>query len=1312
MKKCLVLAVVMGICAGDVWGLKGKERSSDLRQGLFVRERNRERNFGTDSLARQYEERTKKAKRRAGPGRNAFIQAQTGTKITEHQLNLAFDGLASNGILFLSDRDGQFDLYKMNQDGTSKTRLTNDSCLEYEAKVSSSGNKIAYITWDSSNQSYVYVMNADGTGKTEIASSSNDMWLVDDCWSPNSEWLIYESDESSWVAKVDGSIKNELEENVWDWTWSPDSDWIAYSCMDTNELNDYPCGIYKVAPTGGTPIALVTSTQGSFSNPTYSPDGTWIAYSYGGYPGGIYKVASAGGTPIALATSTQGSFSNPTYSPDGAWIAYSYYENNAHSLCTINVQDSTQIEIATSDWLDFLWSANSQWILYETEEAGLWSAKPDGTAKNRLTLTSPEWFFFLSGSSKVAYTNWKDIYVISTTGGNPINLTDNPCSVGINMEPKWSPDGSKMAYTSLPNKDASGILWGIGIWVMDKNGGNKKEIGTLTTDWWEEFVWSSDGDWIGYKNENGIYKLSSNGGTPIPVVTVTTGWISDLIWPKNDWIAYSYDDWQNNRGIYKVSSDGGTLTALASSTQGSFQGLTSSTDGDWIAYSYSSRVSNERYVYKLPFIGGSPTALASSTQGLFDSPVWSPDGNWIAYIYEGNEEATSTIMLIGANGGQPQVVYTTDKWISQLCWSPDSTKLGFTDGLNSYYISIAGSGLTRTNAQDTFSQLDEEMGGIDWSSQNIIAYNQNLDIYINQSVPQEKPLLFVSPQSLSLSTKVGQNPGSQTLEVKAIGGVGQLSVTASSNQPWLSVSPGSGNTPATLTVLANAQNLSAGLYQARVTIESAGAAEGSSPRVVLVYLSVKDPQVDVEVIKTAPHNIEASTTLTYKIFAINRGGDDAGSVTVIDSLPLSASYLSSSPSGSYNPASHTVTWNIGTLTKNSIGTLSLSVFIPGTVIEGTQLVNTVRITTASTETTYTNNSYNHRAGVVSQTGADIGVSKSARGQTPWVKRGFDLYYYIYYSNYGLRPSTNTTIIDTLPQGVIYISSDGGIYNATNRTVTWQIGTVSSYSCGHCKITVNIPADTANGAELINRVSIQTDTPEIDYRNNSFTQSVIVGAAIDPNDKSVYPQGDIQGTGMLFYTIHYENVGSVPTTFIKVEDILDSNLDEGSLIIGDGGTYDTSTRKITWIDNVSLAPGSENTRAVSFTIYPKQGLGHGTEIKNKATIYFDFEPGLSTNEVVSRIIRFAGNNSSVYVYPNPYKKGDAKFGGDYIWFKDVTSEATIKVYTIAGELVDEIKVTANPQGWKISDKKIASGVYIYTVTGGGGGKSVGKIGIVK
>ena len=1324
----MVMGWATGACAVD----------EPCRKGLFdrLRAQKEDRRLMPDEMARQYKERSKnKRAKRSLSLMASFIQSQSGTKLTDHQLNLAYDRFPDNDILFLSDMGGQLDLWRMESNGSNKRQLTNTPDWDgwSGASVSPSGQKIVYDSMDFSGQHHLYVMNADGTGRIELDVSVDGLWVDEDnCWSPNNQWILYEIEKGTqsevWVAKADGTVKNRLPEEIhWsgNCTWSPNGNWIVYSGWQNNNY-----GLYKVSPNGGTPIAIVTSTTGWLDDPTYSPDGSWIAYSY---KGGIYKINPDGGTPISIFTPISSGYGSMylTWSPDGNWIAIEKSwtcspANNdwddERGIYKINPNGGTPIPIATSTqgWFyNITWSPNSQWILYGGSD-GLWAAKADGTANN--LLAEEGWSaFFLSDSSRVVYGNLKDIYTILPTGGNPTNLTNNPY-VGINGNPIWSPDGNRIAYLTMPNSNATGLDWTNGLWVMDTDGRNKKEIATSTY----EIDWSPDGNWIAYRywqnNQRGIYKVSPNGGAPIAIVTLTgtSAYFSDIDWsPDGNWIAYIYSDWLNNvRGIYKVSHSGGVPIALATLTQGYFYDIKWSPNGNWIAYSYRDYQNNQCGLYKVSPNGGSPTIIVtSSTQGHFYDIKWSPDGSWIAYNYRDWQNNERGIYVIPADGGSPLLVYESDDWIGDLCWSPDSTKIAFakewggdSDLSSSYYINLDGSGLTRINAPNTISSW-----GIDWSSQNVITYNQNFDIWVNTQQESTKPILFVSPNNLNLETKVGQNPLPQTIQIKAVGGTGQLSWTASSNQSWLTLSSKLGNTPSDLILSINVSHLTVGSYQGRVTIEAGNAADGSSPKEVLVNLLVRSPEVDCAIVKTGDRNVKASSTLTYKIYAANRGADEAGNVVVTDTLPAGVTYQASTPAGTYHPATHTVTWNLGTLSGASLTTLTLVVFVPSTAIAGTTLENRVEIRTPSTEITTANNSFTHRAGVVGLSGADLEVCKWVQGETPWIKRGFKLYYYIYYSNLRFETAANTTIIDTLPEKVEYISSsDNGVYT-TNHTVTWNIGSVTSQSSGYLMITVRIPADTENGACLTNRVDIQTPTPETDYKNNSFTQSVIVGAAIDPNDKSVYPAGDIQATQPLSYLIHYENIGSVPTTFINVEDLLDSNLDEGTLIISGGGNYATSTRKLTWTDNVQLDPGE--TRGVSFMVYPKAGLPEGTQIKNKATIYFDYEPGLTTNEVVSSIIRFSPDLLNVRVYPNPYKlyDGNADTGDSRgIIFDQLTQDATIRIFNIAGELVRELSGTGKIS-WDArnsSGKEVASGVYIYLVTGKNCKNATGKVAIVR
>ena len=885
-----------------------------------------------------------------------------------------------------------------------------------------------------------------------------------------------------------------------------------------------------------------------------------------------------------------------------------------------------------------------------------------------------------------------------------------------------------MAYLTIPNKDATGLSWGMGFWVMNKDGLGKKEILSWGSDVSiDEVIWSPDGNWIAYSyddwknNVYGIYKISPDGGTPIPIVA-STGYFDEPVWsPDGNWIAYSYNDWNNAvYGIYKISPDGGTPIPIVTSTTSRFAGPTYSPDGKDIAYVYGDWQNNEHGIYTIGVDSLVTATIVSSATG-YNNPTYSPDGNYIAYVYYGlqSEHEYNSLHVASSDGSSSWLVYESDD-LEDFCWSPDSTRLAFTGEFGcSYYTNLDGSNLTKINADNTLSFF----GVIDWSSQNVIAYNQNLDIWINTQTSSDKPTMTVTPPDLTFNTRVGENPANQAVEIKAIGGTGQLSWTASSNQTWLVLSSSSGQAPSTLTLSVDASSLGVGSYQARVTIDAPGAAEGSSPKVVLVNLSVRYPEIDCEVIKTAHHNVAAGDTLTYTIYAVNRGADSASAVVAVDTLPTGVIYQASSSAGSYNPTAHTVTWNLGTLAGGSLKSLTLDVLIPTTATSGTVLNNSVRITTPDTETITTNNLSTHQAGIVSVTGADLEVYKSVTGETSWIKRGFKLYYHIYYNNYGLASAENTKLTDYLPKEVEYLSSsDNGAYNSTTHSVSWDVGSVSPYGSDYRKITVRIPADTENGAELTNKVDIETTSSETDYENNSFTQSVIVGAAIDPNDKSVYPTGDIKETDLLRYVIRYENTGSMPTTIIKVEDVLDDNLDEGTLVIGGGGSYDASTRKITWTDNNSLDPGV--TRAVMFMIMPGNGLSHGTRIKNKATIYFDYEPGLTTNEVVSCITKAAPNLNNIRVYPNPFKPydGENKTGIPYaegvdnsgIIFDQITENATLKIFNLAGELVYEKSGITGKVQWDAKNpggKEVASGVYIYLITDSGK-KASGKLVIIR
>jgi hypothetical protein len=105
------------------------------------------------------------------------------------------------------------------------------------------------------------------------------------------------------------------------------------------------------------------------------------------------------------------------------------------------------------------------------------------------------------------------------------------------------------------------------------------------------------------------------------------------------------------------------------------------------------------------------------------------------------------------------------------------------------------------------------------------------------AVPAAAPLTLGASRTFLEFAAIagGSNPPAQTLNITP-SGIGTLNWTATTTQPWLSVSPASGSGAASLSVGANINGLPDGSYSNTITITAPGAS--GSPRQIPVVLSV------------------------------------------------------------------------------------------------------------------------------------------------------------------------------------------------------------------------------------------------------------------------------------------------------------------------------------------------------------------------------------------------------------------------------------------------------------------------------------------
>ncbi len=153
-------------------------------------------------------------------------------------------------IAFVSDRDGNDEIYVMNANGTGQTRLTTDAATDFNPAWSPRGDKIAFET-DRDGNREVYVMNANGTGQTDLTNNSSSDGAPS--WSPDGSriafWSVRPGNQFDiWWMYADGTAPTRVTNDAYadfDPAWSPDGLRIAYA-TDRDTDNDPSTGIQDI----------------------------------------------------------------------------------------------------------------------------------------------------------------------------------------------------------------------------------------------------------------------------------------------------------------------------------------------------------------------------------------------------------------------------------------------------------------------------------------------------------------------------------------------------------------------------------------------------------------------------------------------------------------------------------------------------------------------------------------------------------------------------------------------------------------------------------------------------------------------------------------------------------------------------------------------------------------------------------------------------------------------------------------------------------------------------------------------------------
>lgn len=202
-------------------------------------------------------------------------------------------------IAFATNRDGNFEIYVMEADGSRQHRLTRNPGEDVLPTWSPDGTRVAFSSdRANSGQGDIYVMSANGAAPRRLTESP--AYDAGAAWSPDGTKIVFTSDRDAvgengeiYMMDADGSGETRLTRDPAydsDPTWSPDGTRIAFV-----RTRDADSEIY-VMHADGTGQVQLTDNDVDDACPAWSPDGRQLVLCRTSVPNAHLYVMDADGT--------------------------------------------------------------------------------------------------------------------------------------------------------------------------------------------------------------------------------------------------------------------------------------------------------------------------------------------------------------------------------------------------------------------------------------------------------------------------------------------------------------------------------------------------------------------------------------------------------------------------------------------------------------------------------------------------------------------------------------------------------------------------------------------------------------------------------------------------------------------------------------------------------------------------------------------------------------------------------------------------------------------------------------------------------
>jgi len=314
------------------------------------------------------------------------------------------------------------------------------------------------------------------------------------------------------------------------------------------------------------------------------------------------------------------------------------------------------------------------------------------------------------------------------------------------------------------------------------------------------------------------------------------------------------------------------------------------------------------------------------------------------------------------------------------------------------------------------------------------------------------------------------------------------------------------------------------------------------------------------------------------------------------------------------------------------------------------------------------------------------------------RSGFNANYMITYNNLG-----NTAIIPTIiflkDPNLTYLSSVPTADIITADSLVWTPGVLQPFQSASIVVSVHVNVGLPIGTLINSGARIEPIAGDANPFCNSSYWEVYTTGSMDPNDITVSRtkmfNTEFPNPPFLEYIIRFQNTGNDTAFTVKVDNNLPGFLKLETIQIEAAShpmsfEYQSQSRLMTFhFDNILLPDKFVNEPLshgfIRYRVQPVDSLVTGNQIKNKASIYFDYNSPVVTNNAITTVVlpvslqEINSIATPLMIYPNPGKNIiDVEFKNIGVFSTICLSDITGRI-VLFKEVVDEVvknKITIN------------------------------------